>query len=269
MQNENLTEWPIEHQYGVCRMSLVSVYLAPGPGAGLLTQLLFGETYEVLGITSDEKWLKINTAKGVTSGWMLRAQHHSISEDDFYYYNHEDYQVVISPISTVKYKGELIHILAGSHVHIGSSELFDMGGVMEFTGASRHVKEKASRDELVSLAKLFIHVPFLSGGRGFFGIGAGSFIQLAYKMAGYKAPRYISKLVETGKNVEPRKIQLGDIVIFGNNKDIPHHAGIYVGESQVIHVWGLVRIDNIKLDGSIMVRNNSPLYRVLDIRSLL
>ncbi|QDH79334.1 NlpC/P60 family protein [Echinicola soli] len=269
MQNENLTEWPIEHQFGICRMSLVSIYLEPTRGTGLITQLLFGETYEVLGITGDEKWLKVKTTEGLSTGWMFRAQHHSISEEDFYFYNHEDYQVVTSPVSTVKYQGEQIYILAGSHLHIGSIELFDMGGVLEFKGNTRHVKDKATREELTSMAKLFMHVPFLSGGRGFFGIGAGSFIQLAYKMSGYKAPKFISKLMESGKSVDEKKIQLGDIVIFGNNKDIPHHAGIYVGENQVIHVWGLVRVDKIKLDGSVMVRNNSPLYRVLDIRSVL
>ncbi|GGF18683.1 hypothetical protein GCM10011339_03300 [Echinicola rosea] len=250
-------------------MSLMSVYLEPSRGIGLITQLLFGETYEVLGVTGDEKWLKVKTAEGASTGWILRAQHYSISEEDYDFYNHEDYQVVTSPVSTVKYQGEEIYILAGSHLHIGSSELFDMGGQMGFKGNARHVKQKATREELVSLAKLFMHVPFLSGGRGFFGIGAGSFIQLAYKMAGYKLPKFISKLTEVGKSIAEENIQLGDIVIFGNNKDIPHHAGIYVGENQVIHVWGLVRLDKIKLDGSIMARNNSPLYRVLDIRSLL
>lgn len=250
-------------------MSLVSVYLEPSPGVGLLTQLLFGETYTVLGITGDEKWIRIKTTEEGATGWMLRAQHHQINEEDYRYYNYEDYQVVTSPVATIKYQGEQLHILAGSHLHIGSTELFDMGGVMEFKGAGRHIKDKASREELISLAKRFMHVPFLSGGRGFFGIGAGSFIQLSYKMAGYSVPKFISKLVEAGKSVKEKKIQVGDIVIFGNNKDIPHHAGIYVGENQVIHVWGRVRIDPVKLDGRIMTRNNSPLYRVLDIRSLL
>lgn len=268
MQNENLIEWPIEHKYGICRISLLSLYLEPRPGAGLFTQLLFGETYEVLGMTPDGKWLKVRHQTDII-GWIFTSQHEPIGEAAYDTYNEEDYQVVTSPVSTIRYQGELLYLMPGSHLHIGSSELFDMGSVLEFSGTSKHVKKKASREELVELAKKFINVPFLSGGRGFFGIGAGSFIQLVYKLAGFPAPKFISLLLSSGKPIAFEEIQLGDVVIFGNKKDIPHHAGIYIGDSQVIHVKGKVRVDSVKLDGAKMTHIQSPFYQVLDIRNLL
>jgi len=268
MLNENLTEWPIEHNHGICRLSLISVYQEARPGSGLLTQLLFGETYEVVEATPDGKWLKIKPKDGV-SGWIPTAQHEGITEEAFQCYNEEDYQVVISPLSTIKFRDDLLYLLPGSNIHIGSSELFDMNGAMEFKGKSRNFKDKAKRKELVELTQMFINVPFLSGGRGFFGIGSGSFIQLVYKMAGFHVPKFISQFLDAGEQVPYEEIQLGDVVIFGNNKDIPHHAGIYMGDNQVIHVKGKVRVDKVKLDGSKMGKNNSGLHRVLQVRSLI
>ncbi|MBD8487868.1 C40 family peptidase [Echinicola sp. CAU 1574] len=269
MQKENLTKWPIDEKYGICRLSLISVYQEPRPGAGLLTQILFGETYEVEEATPDRKWLKVKVEADGVVGWMPAAQYEAVSEEAYNFYKDEDFQVVTSPLSSIKFKGDLLYILPGSSLHIGSSELFDMDGTIDFKGNSRHYKDKATGEELVSLAKMFINVPFLSGGRGFFGIGSGSFIQLVYKIGGYKAPKYISQFVEAGKEIDYREIQLGDVLIFGNNKDIPHHAGIYIGDSQVIHVKGKVRVDKVKLDGTKMTKNNSPLYQVLKIRRLM
>ncbi|GAB3647398.1 hypothetical protein GCM10028791_09270 [Echinicola sediminis] len=268
MQNENSTGWPIEHKYGICRLSLISVYQEARPGAGLLTQVLFGETYVVLEVTPDEKWLKVNTKDGVT-GWMLHAQHEGLSESDYESCNEEDFQVVVSPLSTLKFRDHLLYLLPGSNLHVGASELFSMDGTMDFKGQSRNFKDKAKRKELVELSQMFIDVPFLSGGRGFFGIGSGSFIQLVYKMGGYYAPKFISQFLDVGKEVPFQEIQLGDIVIFGNSKDIPHHAGIYIGDSQVIHVRGKVKVDQVKLDGTRTGKNNSALHRVLQIRSLI
>ncbi|UCS95383.1 C40 family peptidase [Echinicola marina] len=269
MQNENLIKWPIEQTYGICRLSLISVYQEPRHGSGLLTQILFGETYQVMEGTPDEKWLKVNVEVDGSVGWIPAIQHESVSKEAFDFYQEEDFQVVTSPLSSLKFRGETLYILPGSNLHIGSSELFEMDGTVAFKGNSRCFKEKASREELVSLARIFVNVPFLSGGRGFFGIGSGSFIQLVYKMAGYMVPKFISQFIDAGKEVSYTEIQLGDIVIFGNSKDIPHHAGIYVGENQVIHVRGKVRVDAVRLDGTKMAKNNSPLYQVLKIRRLM
>ncbi|MDN3669739.1 NlpC/P60 family protein [Echinicola jeungdonensis] len=269
MRNGNSTEWLTKQKYGICRLSLVSVYQEPRPGSGLITQLLFGETYEVVEVSPDEKWLKIKIGAVNTTGWMQALQHEEISPEDFNFFTGGDNQITTSPVSTLKFREGTIYLLAGSLLQISASELFDTKRFIGFEGRVRNHKEKASRGELIDIARSFRNVPFLSGGRSYFGIGSGSFIQLVFKISGYSVPKFISQLVDAGRPVSAEKAYPGDLVIFGNEKDIPHHAGIYLGDNRVIHVSGKVKEDLIKLNGDAIGKPNSPTHRVLDIRCLI
>ncbi|GGZ28321.1 hypothetical protein GCM10007049_21590 [Echinicola pacifica] len=268
MQKETLIECPEEQKYGVCRLSLVPVYLSPDAGAGLLTQLLFGETYQVEGFTASKKWMKISIPPYGLRGWMLKAQQQIISKEAFEDYNNGEYKVVTSPMSTIEYKGNKIFLSPGSLLHIGTNELFEVEKHLKFHGESRPMRPVSSPEEIISLARLFLNVPFLSGGRGFFGIGAGSFLQLVFRMAGYQIPKFISEIIHVGKAVTLAEIEAGDVLIFGNNKDIPHHAGIYAGENQVIHVHGMVRIDSLTRDEAGLYGNKPPILNVLYVRRI-
>ena len=45
--------------FGVCRLAVVPVRSDPREMAEQITQLLFGDHYEVMSATSDKKWLRI------------------------------------------------------------------------------------------------------------------------------------------------------------------------------------------------------------------
>ncbi len=190
MQNGNSTKWLTKQKYGICRLSLVSVYQEPRPGSGLMTQLLFGETYEVVEVSPDEKWLKIKFGDDNATGWMQALQHEEISPEDFSYFSEGDYQITTSPVSTLKFREGTIFLLAGSHLQVSAKELFDVKRTIGFEGKVRNHLIKANRGELLDIARSFRNVPFLSGGRSFFGIGSGSFIQLVYKISGYSVPYF-------------------------------------------------------------------------------
>ena len=56
--------------FGVCRLSIVSVRKDPQDTSEQLTQLLFGDHYEVVEKTTDAKWLKIRIYFDQYTGWI-------------------------------------------------------------------------------------------------------------------------------------------------------------------------------------------------------
>jgi len=269
MLNEISTEWPIDSKYGVCRLSLINLYQEPRLGSGLITQMLFGETYRVLMRSSCFKWLKVVGTDDTGEGWILTLQHQEIGREEFNHFNDNDYQVTSSPTSTILFKGQLIHLLPGSNIHVGQNELFDIGESIKFKGECRPHSLKASRKEISKIALSFLNGPAQFGGRSYFGIGAGAFVHLVFKIGGYNFPRFLSQIVEKGKKIKPDESQPGDILIFANDKQIHDHVGIYLGDGEMIHVNGKVTTNQVNLDGAQADKNISPFWHVHEIRNII
>ena len=67
--------------YGVCRLAIVPVRKGPGDDAEQITQLLFGDHYEVFTVSSDKRWIAIKIITDQCDGWIDVRQHHSISPE--------------------------------------------------------------------------------------------------------------------------------------------------------------------------------------------
>ena len=61
--------------YGVCRLALVSIRKEPRDAAEQVTQLLFGDHYEVTGTSEDKRWLRIVIYADRAEGWLDARQH--------------------------------------------------------------------------------------------------------------------------------------------------------------------------------------------------
>jgi gamma-D-glutamyl-L-lysine dipeptidyl-peptidase len=242
MQNEIFSAWHSDQKFGVCRFPVLSLYREPVIGSGLTSQLLFGETYQVLGASKDEKWVMVTGDKEAGSGWIPTMQFRSITEEAYEHYQREDFQIVSSPFGKVKIDGVYIHLLPGSIVHVSNTELFSAEEIVQMEGHFRDYKQKASREELAQIARGFLKSPYLSGGRSFFGINSGTFIHLTYKIAGYVVPNYLAGLMTYGRPVTPEELSRGDIVLFSNENNIPSHVGLYLGGEELIEVGGEVQI---------------------------
>jgi hypothetical protein len=57
--------------HGVCRLALVSVRKDPSDQSEQVTQLLFGDHYEVVLISEDKKWVRIRIHADLYEGWVI------------------------------------------------------------------------------------------------------------------------------------------------------------------------------------------------------
>ncbi len=269
MPKETYNEWLSEKQYGICRLSILSIYREPVVGSGMTSQLLFGETYAISGVDKTGQWFYISGQNNAGTGWMLKDQHHEISASEHDHFNQAPLQVTTSLLSKVKWGKDTIHVLPGSQIHADEHEIFKWSESFSFEGESRPFAVKAGRKELTGLARLFMHAPYLSGGRSFFGLFGASWLHLVYKISGYVIPNYLSGLVESGHTVSLEEIQDGDIVIFGNALGLPHHLGLYCGEGQMMEVKGKVELNAFDPEKWSNQKNNSKENRVLHVKNYL
>ena len=251
MSTENL-------DFGVCRLSLVPIRVEGSDKAELTTQLLFGEHYEVIAVSKDKKWLKIRIHFDQYEGWLDARQHHSITKDHFDYINRADFKISTDITTSILYNKIPLSILMGSIIPISGSELFKMEEQFAFNGESKSLGQKRDAEFLKLTAKKYLNAPYQWGGKSPFGIDCSGFVQLVFKINGYRLSRDASQQAKQGKAVILKDIQAGDLVFFTNKEGQVVHVGIFIGDDKIIHASGKVRIDHLNEEG--ILHSESKVY---------
>jgi len=78
---------------GICRLTVVPVRNKPSNRSEMVTQLLFGDHYEVLEPSEDQQWLRIKIYFDGYEGWLSSLNHFQISREYFDQINNSDYKI--------------------------------------------------------------------------------------------------------------------------------------------------------------------------------
>ncbi|NLI16159.1 MAG: C40 family peptidase [candidate division Zixibacteria bacterium] len=82
---------------------------------------------------------------------------------------------------------------------------------------------------LIDNAMRFLSVPYLWGGKSFFGFDCSGFVQVLFSYYGVKLPRDSKDQGKKGKEIERDNIQPGDLLLFKN------HVAIAISDKDFIH----------------------------------
>jgi len=82
-------------------------------------------------------------------------------------------------------------------------------------------------EEMIQVAKRFIGVPYLWGGKTPFGFDCSGFIQTLFNFFCLRIPRNTKEQIKMGREV--KDLLPGDLIFF------PRHVGIYCGNNEFIH----------------------------------
>ena len=255
---------------GICRLSVIPVKAEASDKSEMVTQLLFGDHYEVLEESHDHHWLKIKICFDGYKGWISSQQSVDISEIFYRELNQGDHKIATDLTAPLTFQGKTVHVVMGSILPFSSRERSDVETQSVFKGAMGSAGGGSGYDCLQKTAFKYLNVPYLWGGKTPFGIDCSGFTQQVFRICGYNLMRDSWQQAGQGLAVDGlAEASPGDLAFFAKNDKRIYHVGIILPENRVIHASGYVRIDRLDKEGIFNENLNRYTHKLFTIRRIL
>jgi hypothetical protein len=222
---------------GVNKLSTVPCRAEGSDRSEMVTQLLYGESYDVL--EEAEKWLKIKGHSDLYEGWIPREQFFEVHEVEARSVLRTMDCRLISPSES-----SITLLSPGSR--LSDHELDQLDNPY---GTKASACEVLDLEQTIALSKKFLNSPYLWGGRSRWGIDCSGFTQVIMLSMGVTVARDASQQALIGKEIPFENRQRGDLAYFKNKDGEITHVGILLDSGQIIHASGMVRIDEFDSKG--------------------
>ena len=231
--------------HGICLLSHVPCRKEPSDRSEMVSQLLFGERYEIL--EELPKWTKIKQANDGYESYICIKQTHQIDSAEFERLGSEATPLCNELVQVVAENGSMLPIVMGSALPGIEEDVMEIGGrFFSYSGGLTELGKPSNKSQIIEDAFMYLGAPYLWGGRSPFGIDCSGFTQVVYAMNGVQLPRDAAQQVERGTNYSfVEEAEAGDLAFFDNEEGRIVHVGIMLPEGKIIHASGQVRIDKL------------------------
>ena len=229
-----------------CSVSVSPIRAEVSEKSEMTSQILYGETCEI--IETEGLYSKIKMDFDGYEGWVnssvLKKENSEISKNLVT----QNYGVFDLP------EGRNLLSL-GSEVAFETENFVDNNNI---------------RESLVESAKKFINVPYLWGGRSYFGIDCSALVQLVYKIHGIELPRDADKQAELGEARDfVEESEPGDLAFFEDETGFISHVGLVLSPFELIHASGKVRIDSLDFSGIYNAEKNKHTHKLRMVKTVI
>ncbi len=239
--------------HGLCPLSIVPLRAEPSDRAEQVSQVVFGEVYEVLEV--QPKWLRIQLTLDGYAGWIDAKQHQPIAEA-FY----QEWLAAAPHPRTLDVVGVVADDHARTPVQLGSILPFFDGLTLRlgpasadkrfYNGLATNPKLPVPEGLLLRAAQLYHRAPYQWGGKSVFGLDCSGFTQQLFALVGIQLPRDARQQVHCGHEVHfATQARPGDLAFFDNAEGRIVHVGLIVPDQQILHASGEVRRDDFDHNG--------------------
>ena len=238
---------------GICALSAVPVRAEPNDRAELVTQLLFGECYQIL--VTQESWLQVQLAADDYVGWIDAKQHTHVSGEYYTAWCAQDHPRVLDVVQAVSDAttklpltlGCRLPFFDGMTLRLGECQYFFNGNATNPAVASDVVRQALL---LRKMALLHLKAPYVWGGKSIFGLDCSGLCQQLYGLVGIQLPRDARQQIDHGRPVHfVAQAKPGDLAFFDNAEGRIVHVGMVMEEGQILHAHGEVRLDPLDHNG--------------------
>ncbi|MCK5029613.1 MAG: C40 family peptidase [Bacteroidales bacterium] len=235
--------------YGISEISVIPVRKENSEQSEMLTQVLFGDTFQI--IEENKDWTYIKIIADNYEGWVNSNSITKITDEDFEEINKNDIYITKNIFEDILLTNsdDVIRIPFGSalpNFNKSNNTFVINNNKYELISDS----QLEGNNNIIDLAKQFVNSPYLWGGKNPFGIDCSGLTQLIYKALGEYMPRDASQQVNIGETINfITDTQAGDLAFFDNDEGLITHVGIVLEQNEIIHSSIKVRIDSLDQQG--------------------
>ncbi|WP_340113963.1 C40 family peptidase [Maribellus mangrovi] len=234
--------------YGISNLSIIPVRLEPSEKSEMVTQILFGEHFEMR--EQMVGWTNVKLAYDGYEGWVDTKMITPINNRTLKKIEKSASAVTSDVITIVPVKEDQnLMLVAGSTLPVWRPYLKQFSVIRDTflaTGNVIYGESKDPRKMIIDQTLKYFNAPYLWGGRTPFGVDCSGLIQVIYKMIGIKLPRDASQQVKYGTAISfVEEAEPGDLAFFDDEEGNITHVGIIWKRNKIIHASGQVRIDNV------------------------
>jgi len=255
--------------YGICKISIACLRQLPNHKSILLSQVLFGEYVEIIS-KKNKDWFRVKCCWDGLIGWIDPKQFYILKETEKHHYEECD-TFALDHLHGLSSDDYTIPISLGSNLYKCDGLNVKMPfGHFKYSGQIIGLKQINRFDKiLTTIAKRYIHCPYLFGGRSILGVDGPGLIQVIFKMLGVKLPRTCEGQARMGSDVGfQAQSQVGDIAFFEDGNHVIHHVGLVLEDSMIMHVHGQVRIDRLDQQGIFDQKAKKYTFQLRTIRRI-
>lgn len=231
---------------GLCTISVIPIRREASHKSEMVTQLLFGEAWEL--ILEDGDWLHIRCLDDGYEGWLDRRQARWAKAADLQASTAFTLDLVHSATSKDRHVllplGSTLRAYDGLNFKLLQEKLVYNGQATDPGNSSGNAAAA------LKMARKFLGVPYLWGGRSPFGIDCSGLVQVVAKVAGLRLPRDARDQALTGDSIDfIHQAAEGDLAYFDAEDGRIVHVGLLTGNGFILHASGQVRLDPIDQQG--------------------
>ncbi|RYY97296.1 MAG: hypothetical protein EOO11_11255 [Chitinophagaceae bacterium] len=253
-------------EFAFCAVPVAPMRAEPAHRSELVSQLLFGEPVQVL--EEKEEWRRVRGLIDGYEAWLTEMQLVAVDEETARLRPNYVCSDTINPLTG---PDGLYHLPMGAFLPGYDPEtrlLWD--GEHKYHGLLRDHRDPFDPELLWRSAHAFRNAPYLWGGKTLLGIDCSGFVQTVYRVCGIELLRDAWQQAGQGEPVEtPDAARFGDLAFFHNEKGRVTHVGIVLGEGQIIHAAGKVRVDDFTPEGIVRRADGVRTHPLHAIRRVL
>ncbi len=238
-------------RFGMCNLSIVPVRLEPSHKSEMITELLFGELFEIQEKEND--WIKVRLINDNYQGWIDANQYMPLYNETYEKLTDFGSTITLDLVQVLinETKNYMIPVVLGSSLPFVANNTFYIDDQKySFDGNVRSSKEEVNGEKIVENAFMYLDAPYLWGGRSPFGIDCSGLVQMSYKLSGIKLLRDAGQQATQGTTVNfLSEATPGNIAFFDDEEGNIIHVGIIIPKGKIIHSSGRVRIDKLDHEG--------------------